>query len=83
MQKAPETALFLLWLLLSHGERDLQQPVPLCPGRGPQNPVYRASHSFFISTPLKRDLSDHVARVGADHATAQDLAVAPASMAVS
>ena len=29
----------------------------------------------------QRDLSDHVARVGADHATAQDLAVAPASMA--
>ena len=27
------------------------------------------------------DLADHVARVGADHATAQDLAVAPASMA--
>jgi hypothetical protein len=29
------------------------------------------------------DLADHVARVGADHAAAQDLAVAPASMAVS
>ena len=52
MQKAPETALFLLWLLLSPGERDLQQPVPPCPGRGPQNPVYRASHSFFISLPF-------------------------------
>ena len=29
------------------------------------------------------DLANHVARVGADHAAAQDLAVAPASMAVS
>jgi hypothetical protein len=31
----------------------------------------------------QRNLADHVTRVGADHATAQDLAVAPASMAVS
>ena len=31
----------------------------------------------------QRDLSDHVARMRADHAAAQDLAVAPASMAVS
>jgi hypothetical protein len=29
----------------------------------------------------QRDLADHVARVGADHAAAQDLAVPPASMA--
>lgn len=29
------------------------------------------------------DLADHVARMRADHAAAQDLAVAPASMAVS
>ena len=29
------------------------------------------------------NLANHVARMGADHATAQDLAVAPASMAVS
>jgi hypothetical protein len=29
------------------------------------------------------DLADHVARMGADHAAAQDFAVAPASMAVS
>ncbi len=28
----------------------------------------------------QRDLANHVTRVGADHATAEDLAVAPASM---
>ena len=30
-------------------ETDFQNPVPLCPCYSPENPIYRASSSFFIS----------------------------------
>jgi hypothetical protein len=62
-KKAPEHGAFQL----SQQQRDFYGLVPVHPVCGPENPIYRATLSFFISLPFSRRSGESWRRHGADY----------------